>query len=117
MKFKVWDKRKSKWFDETHLVMDANGCMWARNGGEFPNRRIEDNYISFSTRLADKNEKEIYADDIVKFNEKICIISQSVHGTWLMKDEGNEKYVLYDFLNNVEVIGNIYENRDLLATT
>lgn len=116
IKFKVWDEKKSKWFDETHSVLDANGRMWVRDGGEFPDRRIEDNYIFFSTRLTDKNDKEIYAGDIVKFKEKTYEISQSVHGTWLMK-EVNEKYVLYDFLNEVEVIGNIKENSGLLATT
>ena len=85
---------------------------------------IEDVKIQQCTGLKDKNGKLIYEGDIVKFNydtdEIKAVISwddKELIGFYLNTiDYFKDKYVTdYDFYKDVyEVIGNIYENPELL---
>ena len=64
--------------------------------------------------LLDKSGKEIYEGDIVKWrNEEKCEVfwSQS-QGVWKIKGWSSDP--LFIQIRSCEVIGNIYENKDLL---
>ena len=129
IKFRAWDKKENKWlsFDEDDPIQDdfgyAEDKYWTFEFDFNEDRVVLMQY----TGLKDKNGKEIYQGDIfivknlhdgdeyIWDNPNQKPVPQVV--TWSEGDCGFNfgdshriKYQPYDF----EVIGNIYENKDLL---
>jgi uncharacterized phage protein (TIGR01671 family) len=70
------------------------------------------------TGLKDKNGKEIYEGDVIVTrlnspdNNEESLVVEFADGSFKLKKENT--YYYFPFLLNVEVIGNIYENPELL---
>lgn len=139
IKFRAWDKENNKWYEPTYeaykgdleylvvgmggdLTMNKNGGM--RHESVFP-KRFE---LMQYTGLLDKQGKEIYEGDIVKtFYEEIAVVMYADGGFKLFTNatdyksvgtvigqDVEENYLGYFFKDNLEIIGNIYENPELL---
>ena len=122
IKFRAWDRFKQRWSnykinDGTVYFMDKNTGIWY---GSY-NKRYKDFNLMQYTGLKDKNNKEIYEGDIVKLRAN--------HGIGVVKyyDEWGAFIVEYIKLRplavlgmnyykeDIEVLGNIYENPELLG--
>lgn len=90
----------------------------------------EDATIMQSTGLKDKNGKEIFEGDIVTDGEFARIVQyHQTLGFYMFDEEGNERFfsdsaTLEDFEEDakivseiLEIIGNVYENPELLEVT
>jgi len=119
IKFRFWNrktKQMASWDDM------ENGTS-SRLCSEFEDIRNEENEIMQYTGLKDKNGKEIYEGDIVRHLPTAFNSSSGVgeiyyhkgHARFALKWVGNLEHYL-DSLNSYEIIGNVYENPDLLST-
>ena len=116
-KFRAWD-------GEIILTEDF-AVTWDSAFYNISCATFSDNIVIMQcTGLKDKNGKLIYESDIVKYIDKagknqigvinwreFCYFVNALGGD----DEGNQDIELHpDYLQNIEVIGNIYENPKLL---
>ncbi|EPC16884.1 YopX family protein [Lacticaseibacillus paracasei] len=83
---------------------------------------VDRNTVGQYTGLKDKNGREIYESDIVRTgNDNIGdpepMIGQVImrEGSWLIENEKNQEAIeLFSEITSREVIGNIFENPELL---
>lgn len=122
LKFRVWDKERECYLDETELAgitPDGKYILYIEDE-EISRLEINGNYIVEQyTGLKDKNGKEIYEGDIVTLNgewEAIehggCSIVTFENGCFRVGDGYENEAGSY--LSDWRVIGNIHENADLL---
>lgn len=127
IKFRGWDSENKKW-RYGHFFETVEGIMRCYNIVE--NREVRfycsPQSIGQFTGLKDKNGKEIYMGDIVTFYDfkrdddylnRGIILSEDETGDRIGVNISNRHSVEMneiDFNIDVEVIGNIYENHELI---
>ena len=124
-KFRAWDKTRN---EMNYKVMVGN-CDTDDDNWTCPIIWIEeskdwlhfDDYecIMQSTGLFDKNGKEIYEGDIVRFFDSLYTVFYDIEeGSYRLKPH-DDRWVV-DYMSNFsseesfEIIGNIYENKEQL---
>ena len=152
IKFRAWDKVQKEWIHNDVFLSLVNGIIF--EGKVHQEERVD---IQMYTELKDKNGKEIYEGDIVKFysprekganaSDLVLEIAWKEHGFWgkyIREDNENVGNIMAGGLQRMasgeytnkekewyfldreidmgvlshatsfEVIGNIYENPELL---
>ena len=118
IKFKAWLKEERKMVNVETLFIGINRlCFGNSKTEDLFFRDFEEVELIQYTGIKDKNGKEIYEGDIVMLNnienDNMCIVEYE-HSSYRL-----ESWSLREDLSNVEnrfleVVGNIYENKNLL---
>lgn len=114
IKFRAWDKERERmWYSNTPFSLDNTSWFFTAE-----KRRMESaNYLPTNTLLMqfiglqDKNGKKIYEGDLVKFEDRISEVYFEF-GCFRTNDEIYKFDTLWN--ENCEVIGNVYQNKELL---
>ena len=126
-KFRAWDKHSQKMFANDELII-WNNNVYANDSKKLScdylkGWSIDDEYLMLSTGLKDKNGKEIFEGDVVRQvrtqptteNETITGVVTMIEGTWLIMNDCEQlASKLWSETDENEIIGNIYENPELL---
>lgn len=121
-KFRAWDKETQTMLDVSLIDFKKSvlvGEHWEFGETNFIN--FDDIHLMQSTGLLDKNGKEIFEKDIVDYKGRKAIVKW--HGSYAgfiyefvdeLKNRTVEWQPLYLSYYKFEIIGNIYENPELL---
>ncbi|HEW4705363.1 TPA: hypothetical protein V0G91_001059 [Streptococcus pneumoniae] len=122
-KFRAWDIHGQKMFTNDELII-WNSNVYANDSKKLTcnNKKgwsIDDEYLMQSTGLFDKNNKEIFEGDIVLVLDSLyTVFYDNEKGSYRLKphdDRWNVDYMSnFSHGGNFEIIGNIYENPELL---
>jgi uncharacterized phage protein (TIGR01671 family) len=122
IKFRAWDKKENKMQQVVQILYGHEASNYPLSVDFFrsvKSRLIKDIELMQYTGLKDKNGKEIYEGDIVMIydareSESFPMFSEKVifeKGKFMTEGE----FDLYDTDNySYELIGNIFENKELL---
>ena len=122
-KFRAWDSAKKEMFKDTFAITESGQVVVVEQENVMcpPDYVFVDNLVIMqSTGLKDKNGKDVFVGDIIKCTRG-CLhevyIEKEYGGTFIggmpavyLKDLGEG----YAWTEHEEIIGNIYENPELL---
>lgn len=121
-KFRLWDKRFSE-FEEDFFV-SKDGKIYKKSTdtgyGVAISRETSDKVILMqSTDIKDKNGKEIFEFDVVsipKFGDMKpwTGVVKRMNGAWVV-DTGELSLTLWSVIEEAEILGNMFENPDLVS--
>ena len=127
IKFRAWDKSRKLMIDDVVVIDLYNECIGYLCAssvvqGEIVSRLpINEAILIQSTGLKDRQGVEIFEGDICNCREYECFgkvewnnEKAGLYFCVVVEGGGFEEEHLYDYTDELEVVGNIYENQELL---
>ena len=125
-KFRAWDSAKKEMFKDTFAITESGQVVVVEQESVVcpPDYVFVDHLVIMqSTGVLDKNSQEIFEGDVVRQvrtqptieNETITGVVTMLEGAWLIVND-NEQLAsdLWSETDENEIIGNIFENKELL---
>jgi len=114
LRFRAWLKQKQKMDNEIDHISWLEDELYCIGDGITYMVSAEDLVLMQSTGLKDKNGKEIFEGDVVKCNGLLGTI-ESFKAMWICSFVKYNNYQKVGFFaQEIEVVGNVYENPELL---
>lgn len=121
-KFRIWDSELNKWASVKNLLLTRIG---ENTFYSLPTEDTKRFVLQLFTGLTDKNGKEIYEGDIIKssrgnyyYKNFIADVKYSTYSGGfyanILVSLGENINLLQDDSHKIEVVGNIFENPNLL---
>ena len=121
IKFRCWDKVEKRILYHFNIasydgvIQDIElpyGLKW--EGRVMSENKGEDFILMQYTGLLDRNKKEIYEGDIIQGNEKQPNEVFWSECSWMINQDEVSFDMLSEFNKEMEIIGNIYSNPELI---
>lgn len=106
------DRFKFRAWTGTQMLSDAAACNGVYARADWS--ECNDFILMQCTGLKDKNGKLIYEGDIVKDDREALHYVRWVYDSWQLFPCTQNNYTIGIVDDEIEVIGNIYENKELL---
>ncbi len=122
IKFRVWDRADKKWIHGPGEEVNLFGeCILMGEFMPVSLGKLNDCVALQFTGLTDSKNQEIYEGDIIRFEsepgEKITrkiVFESGRFGIW--RGEKTSSFLLSPWTDTCEIVGNIFENSELLET-
>ena len=131
-KFRAWDTTNKEMFKDTFAITESGQVVVVEQESVASSPDyvfVEHLVIMQSTGLVDKNGKEIFEGDIVRttrflgradeiggfyeYEKDYVGVVEVLEGSWVI-DTGSVAVRLWSEIDESEVLGNIYENKELM---
>jgi len=114
IKFRAWDYEDNQMYDDSQIVIHDGTVFIGKI--KYIHQISDDTELMQHIGLRDKNDVEIYEGDIIKIGDLYYeLIWENGKACELHNDK--DKYAprfVFKYLDRIEVVGNIYENKELL---
>ena len=123
---KIWDIEHGKLYKSTQLAYFEGGNLLLTDEAFAQEPILLDDYIKdkghkylimIASDIVDKHGAEVCDKDIVSFNERLYVVAYEKEGeVWLLVGEDEPPIeISHAYTKDIEIIGNIVENADLLV--
>lgn len=110
IKFRAWDKKEKKMIEVQEMYFNWKE-EWVVVEGYID---LQDFELMQYTGINDKSGKEIYENDIIETKGYVTVVRYEAPKFCCRYDKGKAEMMDFDPFEECEVIGNVYQNPELL---
>ena len=120
MKYRLWCKDKNEWEKDSWVILPNGNLMWVEYGNLVGGVYMKNHVLVKSTGFKDIEGKEIYEGDIIRYwdnfdeHYRLAVIKLDKGGFIITNNRINWNIGLTNKDDKIKIVGNIYENKDLI---
>ena len=120
MRYRLWCKDRNEWEKDDWVILPNGNLMWVEYGNLVGGVYMKNHVLVKSTGFKDIEGKEIYEGDIIRYwdnfdeDYKLAVIKFDKGSFIMINDKINWNIGAINKDDKIRIVGNIYENKDLL---